>query len=388
MPNKKLRLDFMREKIFNSFLMGGFECSTHRGFEHRRHDLVAATRHDEFARADYERLLSIGMKTARDGVRWHLIEPEPFRYDFSSVLSQVRAVRETGIQIIWDLFHYGYPDDLDIFSQDFPLRFGKFAGAFAEFLIDEVKTVPFFCPVNEISFYSWIAGEVGGFYPYERHRGDELKRQLVLASMAAIDAIRQIVPEARFVHTDPAIHIAPETLFPHDAVEAENHRQGQFHALDMLAGRREPQLGGQEKYLDTIGLNYYFNNQWHFPSGRKFLRGHPDYRPFSLILSEYFERYGRPILIAETGIEDEARPEWFRYVADETRIAASNGVPIEGICLYPIVNHPGWDDERHCRNGLWCYANEHGEREIYTPLAEEIETLTRQSRELRRAAHN
>jgi hypothetical protein len=48
------------------------------------------------------------------------------------------------------------------------------------------------------------------------------------------------------------------------------------------------------------------------------------------------------------------------------------GARVEGICLYPIVNHPGWEDDRHCHNALWDYANEKGEREIYVPLAEEL----------------
>ena len=43
-----------------------------------------------------------------------------------------------------------------------------------------------------------------------------------------------------------------------------------------------------------------------------------------------------------------------------------------GLCLYPIVNHPGWDDDRHCTNGLWDYADEAGHREIFAPLAEEL----------------
>jgi hypothetical protein len=47
-------------------------------------------------------------------------------------------------------------------------------------------------------------------------------------------------------------------------------------------------------------------------------------------------------------------------------------VPVEGICLYPILNHPGWDNDRHCCNGLWDYADETGEREIYQPLAQEL----------------
>jgi hypothetical protein len=48
------------------------------------------------------------------------------------------------------------------------------------------------------------------------------------------------------------------------------------------------------------------------------------------------------------------------------------GVPIEGLCLYPIVNHPGWDDERHCYNGMFDYADSTGAREVFEPLADEV----------------
>ncbi len=362
----------MNDPIFKSYLMGGFECSTHRNFKGKRIDVIAATRHDEFAENDYARMMRIGMRTARDGARWHLIEREPFRYDFSSALNQIRAARKTGIQIIWDLFHYGYPDDLDIFSPEFPVRLANFAEAFAKFLLTENGETPFFCPVNEISFFSWIAGDVGGFYPFERGRGDELKRQLVLSSILAIDKIRAICPGARFVQTDPAIRVTVSPKYPQAAEDAKNYHQSQFHALDMLIGKRAPELGGNEKYLDLIGLNYYFNNQWRHPTGRRIRRGNKQYQPFREILREWSKRYQRPILIAETGIEKDARAEWFKYISEESRAAQSNNVEIEGICLYPIVNHPGWDDNRHCHNGLWDYPDENGNREIYHPLAEEI----------------
>ena len=354
-------------------MMGGFECSTHRNYKGKRIDVIAGTRHDEFAEADYARLINAGMETARDGVRWHLIEREPYKYDFSSVLSQVRAAKKTGIQIIWDLFHYGYPEDLDIFSPEFPIRFAAFAEAFTKFLLSENEETPFFCPVNEISFFSWIAGDVAMFFPFERGRGDELKQQLVRSSIVAIDKICAVCPNARFVQTDPAIRVTVSPRFPNARRDAENYHQSQFHAVDMLCGKRAPELGGNEKYLDIIGLNYYFNNQWRHPSGRRILRGNKNYVPFNQILQEWSERYRRPILIAETGIENAARPEWFRYICEEVRTAQSNKATIEGICLYPIVNHPGWDDNRHCRNGLWDYPDKIGRREIYAPLAQEVE---------------
>jgi len=359
-------------EIFKSYLMGGFECSTHRNYQGRRLDMITATRHDEFAEADYERMLSIGMKTARDGVRWHLIEREPYKYNFSSLQNQAHAAQKTGIQIIWDLFHYGYPDDLNIFSDEFPVRFARFAAATAEFLTSEIKQQLFVCPVNEISFFAWIAGAVGGFYPFVRKRGNKLKRQLIKANIAAIDAIREISPTARFIQIDPAIYVTPADEHPKNIRAAKNYHQSQFQAFDMLRGTCEPDLGGAEKYLDIIGVNYYFNNQWRHPNGERVFRGHETYIPFNQILQKFYERYKRPILIAETGIEGKERRNWFRYICEEVEIAQSKGVLIEGICLYPIVNHPGWDDNRHCYNGLWDYINEEDEREIYLPLAEEI----------------
>jgi hypothetical protein len=82
----------------------------------KRLDLLRATRHDEFAELDYRRVRELGLHSVRDGIRWHLIETAPYQYDFSSVLPMVAAARRAGVQVIWDIFHYGWPDDLDIFK--------------------------------------------------------------------------------------------------------------------------------------------------------------------------------------------------------------------------------------------------------------------------------
>jgi hypothetical protein len=143
----------------------------------------------------------------------------------------------------------------------------------------------------------------------------------------------------------------------------------------MLAGRIEPELGGTPEALDVIAVNYYVHNQWTYPGGHGSMiePSSPDYRPLRDMLIEVWERYRRPLFIGETGIEDAARPIWLRYVSAEARAAMQRGADLHGICLYPILNHPGWDDDRHCYNGLWDYADEAGERDIYRPLAVEIE---------------
>ena len=361
------------ERLFESFFLGGFECSTHRRHtDGKRLDMIAATRHDRFAREDYLRLHEQGIRTAREGLRWHLIETKCGSYDFSSALGIVRAARETKTQIIWDLCHYGYPDWLDIFKPEFIGRLAQFAREFARFLADETDDVPLIAPINEISFFAWGAGEVAYLNPFARKRGDELKAQLVRASIEATEALWSVDPRARIMQIDPLINVIPaDPSNPRQRRAAENYRLAQYEAWDMLGGRIHPELGGDEKYLDLLGVNFYAHNQWIY-KGSMIPRGHPRYRPLREMLGEIYARYSRPLFIAETGIEDEARPDWLRYVCEETRAAKDAGVDIRGICLYPILNHPGWLDERHCHNGLWDYANERGEREIYQPLADEL----------------
>jgi beta-glucosidase/6-phospho-beta-glucosidase/beta-galactosidase len=226
--------------------------------------------------------------------------------------------------------------------------------------------------VNEISFFSWAAAHAGTFYPAVRRRGHELKRQLVRAGIAGAAAIRSVDPDAQIMFTDPAIHVVSRDPSPSKQRAAETYRQAQFEGFDMLFGRRELELGGRPDVMDVIGLNYYFHNQWHHTNRRKLPLGHPLYRPLSDILAEYQDRYHKPLVLAETGIEDDERPIWFRYVCEQTRTALAAGVDIRGICLYPICNHPGWADDRHCHNGLWDYVDGDGHREIYQPLAHEI----------------
>ena len=347
-----------RAPLFDSFFQGGFECSTHRLRNGRRLDEIAATRHHTFARQDYQRLLQQGMRTAREGLRWHLVEARPKNYDFASALSLIRAANESGVQLIWDLCHYGWPDWLDIFEPRFVDAFALLAREFAKLLTNESGRLPIICPINEISFFSWAAGELAHMNPYALGRGDELKEQLVRATIAATEAICDVNPKSRIAQIDPVINVLPDD--PENQIQAETaeaYRLSQYEAWDMLGGRLKPELGGAEKYLDIIGINFYDHNQW-ILGGSFIAPGSARYKAFREIVQEVYRRYQRPLFIAETGIENEARPTWLRYIGSEVRAAMMHGTPVKGICLYPIVNHPGWEDDLHCHNGLWDYPNE------------------------------
>ena len=360
-----------RHGLFRSFFMGGFECSSHRNMARRRLDMIAATHHDMMAEADYRQLAEHGMRAARDGLRWHLIETAAGHYDWSSVLPMLRAAEATGTQILWDLCHYGWPDDLDPFSGAFPERLARFSAAFARLHLEETGRAPFVCPVNEISFLAFAGGEMERCSPHATGRGPELKRNLVRAAVAATHAVRAAAPGARFAAVDPIINIVPRN--GDEAEEVARHNASQWEAWDMLCGRQAPELGGSEDLLDVLGINYYWNNQW-------LHHGEPlspfdtmRWIPFRRLLQQAWERYApRPVMLAETSIEGWPRPDWFRYVCEEAREAMRAGVPLEGICLYPVLSHMGWDEDRYCPNGLFELQPRAGRREGYRPLAEEL----------------
>jgi hypothetical protein len=361
----------MREWTFNTFWMAGFECSCQRLRNGRRLDLSAATGHERWAAADYARLRSLGITTVREGLHWQRSTTPSGRLDLATVLPRVRAARDAGVQVIWDLCHYGWPDGVDIFRPAFVARFAEWAKAVAEVVAGETGEIPLYVPVNEISFWSWAGGEVGYLNPFAVGRGFELKAQLVRAALAATDAVWSVDPRARILHVDPLIHIEADPEHPEDGPDAEGHRLAQFQAGDMLRGELWPQLGGDPRYVDLVGVNYYPNNQW-ILNGPTIERGSPLHRPLRDMLREAWERSGKPLFVAETGAAGEARGPWLAHVGDEVRAARRAGVPVLGVCLYPILDYPGWDDDRHCEVGLWGYADEAGERPLCRSLAAEL----------------
>lgn len=367
----------------HSFFMGGFECATHRRRDRRRVDVIAQTKHDLHCAEDYLLLAEMNVRTVRDGLRWHLIEALPGVYDWSSFLPMLRAANSTGTQVIWDLCHWGVPDWLDIFSDDFPLRFAAFATAAARLIYDEKKRAEISDPsiyaaINEISFWAWVGGDEQYFHPFAEHRGQELKQRLVCASIAAIRAIRAMDPSARFVQPEPLIRISIDPRdhsrdLVADSMAAAAHTAAQFESWDMLAGLRAPELGGSSDLLDIIGVNYYWNNQW-IHGGPNAPAGHLQHYPLHTMLYELWERYHRPILITETGAEANAAVGWLGYVGAEVRQAQRMGASIVGICLYPVMDYPGWDDERHCPCGLIEASPEWTHRTLRASILDELKT--------------
>ncbi len=353
MPNETTHAGQRREPLFASFWMAGFECSSQVHYRGRgRLDYTAELGHDERCSADYLLLEQFGIRTIRDGIRWHLIERQPGTFDFSTVDPLLEAAQRRSLQVIWDVCHYGWPEDVDPLRPDFPDRYARLARAFARYIRERSGGVPFYAPINEISFLAWCTGEVAIFSPFGKGKGNVAKFNYIRAAVAGIEAIWDVEPRARIVHTDPIIRAIAPPHQPELMQAARAKCNSQFEAWDMLAGRLEPQLGGQPRYLDILGLNYYPHNQWEI-EGITLTRSHPHWIDLHELLADVHERYGRPFFIAETCGRGPTRGPWLEYVTGQIALALQRGLPIEGICLYPIIDAPDWNSGlfQHC--GLW-----------------------------------
>jgi mannose-6-phosphate isomerase-like protein (cupin superfamily) len=339
-----------RRGLFPSFFLGGFECADHRTPEGARLDVVAATQHDVLAGEDYALCRAAGLRAVREAARWPRVD-RGGALDLGEVRRLARLGRAAGLVQIWDLMHYGYPDDLDPLADaaGFVARFAAYAGAVAAAVRAETDGPLFVTPVNEPSYCAWAGGEVAYLAPFGRGRGGAYKRVLVRAALAAAEAVWAVDPAARMISVDPLVRVHAPAHRPDLRADAERfNRETVFEAFDLLAGRREPGLGGSRAHLGVVGLNYYAENQWTLPAAgapQRFLAwDDPASIPLSDLLAEVETRYGGPLLLAETGAAGEGRPAWLAHLTGEVGRALARGVDLRGVCWYPVVTSPDWED--------------------------------------------
>lgn len=343
--------------MFSSFFLAGFESATGRNARREWFDQIAATAHDLRAEEDYGLIAGAGLRAAREGVRWPLVDLGGGRYDFSTLAPLIDAARRRGVELVYDLFHFGYPEGLDPFSDEFVGRFADYCHAAARFVSSRAPGPCYFTPINEPSYFSWAAGEVGLFAPHARGRGWELKVNLARAAIRGIDAIRAACPSARIVNVDPICRVvAPEGDLDAQR-EAEAFNGGAvMQAWDMIAGRLLPELGGSASHLDIVGLNYYWTNQWETGRAGLPLDDRDERRlPLREIVRGVCERYaGAEVLITETGHVGPMRAPWLRELAGECEAMLEEGLPLRGACLYPVLGMPEWHDRgAWARMSLW-----------------------------------
>ncbi|CAD7813115.1 hypothetical protein CHRY9390_02611 [Chryseobacterium aquaeductus] len=344
--------DFLVSNVnpFNSFLMGGFECADQQNAFGERVDLYTTSGHKLYLENDYEKLDALGIKTIREGIRWSMVETKPYEYDWTEVERIIKVSQAKNVQVVWDICHFGFPDDLTPLHPMFAKRFSHLC---REFVLKYRSLVPdgflVITPINEVSFISWLGGDVRGASPYCVGQGWEVKYNLMRAYIEGIEKMKEMDSSVRILITEPLVSIVSnDPNNPTAVLSAEQKHFEQFQVHDILSGAMCPELRGKPEYLDIIGVNYYYNNQW-INETHEFLPWaeeppHPLFRSLHSLIETIFIRYGRPIVISETSHPGEDRAKWIESINKECMSVLEKGIPLLGCCYYPLIDRPDWDD--------------------------------------------
>jgi hypothetical protein len=300
-----------------------------------RQDEVSLIRHDEFLEVDHQLMASIGCVGIRDGARWYVSNPAPGCYDWTWLDRVVASANKHRLKLYLDLWHYGFPDWMDILSPDAPLQFAEFAAQIAR----RYPSLEYYCVCNEPSLLVELGGRLGKWSPFLQKKDPSVfRRQVSRMIIEASKSILEIKPDA--------VLVIPEPWHATDRISEED----QAAVLDTVLGLRDPHLGGCHGLVTIIGLNHYRDST--LP-------------PFHRLLINAQKRWpSKQLWITETSGPPQgwAQAEWFWWMLAETRLAAMSGIHIPVFTWAPAISMYDWVHERvQLHNGIWIIG-ENGER--------------------------
>lgn len=340
--------------------MAGFECTDKLNAFGNRVDFLKVTGHLENIEEDYQNLALFDITTVREGIRWSYVERTPYNYDWTDVKRIIDCSVANDIQVVWDICHFGFPDDLTPLHPMFARRFARLCSAFVKYCRSlGLNDTLIITPINEVGFLSWLGGDVCGTAPYCRGYGWEVKYALSKAYIEAIEAIRAVDDNVQIMVTEPLVNMVPNAnASAEEIIHAARVHEDQFQVMDILTGRICPELRGHPSHVDIIGCNFYHNNQWIVGTSECLAWANEEkdsrWLPMSELISSLYARYQKPIVLTETSHPGEDKAIWITFVTEQCRLLLNAGVPLMGVCWYPIIDRPDWDFlQPWHRAGIW-----------------------------------
>lgn len=360
-------------------LWGGIECTVNR-VGARYHDQLRFSGHWS-RHSDVEALARLGLRAIRYPVLWeHAAQGSSRRIDLSWADARLRVLREHGVRPIVGLLHHGSgPAHTSLLDAAFPEKLAQYAATVAR----RFPWVRHYTPVNEPLTTARFSGLYGHWYPHQRsdHSFARALLNQVWATIYAMRAIRNEVPEAELVHTEDLAFVrSTPDLRPQAAFENERR----FLGLDLLYGRVDQQhalyefliragvrdgelarLRAETRPPDLLGFNYYVTGERFLDSRvslypRHVIGGNGRQRyadveavrvcadgllgPGPLLIQAH-RRYGTPLAVTEAhlGGSAEERARWFSYVWHGAEAARAGGVPVRAVTAWALLGCYGWD---------------------------------------------
>ncbi|HJP85996.1 MAG TPA: family 1 glycosylhydrolase [Gemmatimonadaceae bacterium] len=340
------------------------------GNDRKRVDEMAKCGHYDRWENDFELVEELGTTFLRYGPPIFSTWLGDGRYDWNFADQTFGDLRRRDITPIADLCHFGVPDWLgDFQNPDFPRLFATYARTFAS----RFPWIQFYTPVNEMYICALFSARYGWWN--EGLTSDKsfvtALKHLVKANVLAMRAILDVRPDAIFVQSESSEYFHAKT--PRAIGPAERMNEIRFLSLDLNYGKRVSSemyellldsgmtrdeyhffLDHQLKHHCIMGNDYYVTNE-HIVSQDGSTAAAGEIFGYHVITSEYYARYGLPIMHTETNLKqgpngDEAVRWLHKEWANVLRVR-NDGMPILGFTWYSLTDQVDWDTALRESNG-------------------------------------
>jgi beta-glucosidase/6-phospho-beta-glucosidase/beta-galactosidase len=335
-----------------------------------RVDQMESCGHYRNWRLDFDLVEDLGIQYLRYGPPLHLAYVGPGKYDWEFADATLEDLKARDIIPILDLCHFGVPDWIgDFQNPDFPQLFALYAAAFAE----RYPWIQLYTPVNEMFICAVFSAKYGWWN--EQLKTDRsfvtALKHIVKANVLAMIEILKRRPDAIFVQSESSEYFHADS--PAAIHQAELRNRWRFLSLDLNYGNRVNSdmyeylldngmsrdeynwfLNHRLKQHCILGNDYYLTNEH-----RVFADGHTESSGevfgYSEITRQYYERYGLPIMHAETNLREgpsgEEAVQWlWKEWANVLRIR-NVGIPTVGFTWYSLTDQVDWDTALREKNG-------------------------------------
>ena len=371
-------------------LWGGVECSVVRIGDDYRNQVVDTGHSARFS--DLDAMIDLGIKAVRYPILWETVAPEtPSELDFSWHDKRLEHLRERGIKVVAALVHHGSgPKYTNLLDPNFPDLLADYAAKVAR----RYPWIQYWNPVNEPMTTARFSCLYGYWYPHRTDINDTF-RALVnqcLAIKRSIEAIREVIPDARLLPTeDVGKTFATEPL----QYQAEHENERRWLTFDLLAGRVVPghpfyrwlrnkaasedvlaELATGAATPDLIGFDHYLTSErWldhrieRYPNLEAGSNGQHRYVDVEAVrvaklrnelgprlrLQETWERYRIPIAITEVhhGCTRDEQVRWLNQMWTEAEAARREGVDVRAVTLWAMFGLMDWRSLLTKREGAY-----------------------------------
>jgi dTDP-4-dehydrorhamnose reductase len=343
-------------------------------------DQLARSGHDTRI-GDLDLLAELGVRRVRYPVLWERTG------DWRWADERLGRLRELGIDPIVGLVHHGSgPLGTSLVEDSFATGLAEFARRVAR----RYPWVKHWTPVNEPLTTARFSALYGHWYPH-LHDDESFVRALLVqvrATVLAMRAIREIVPDACLVQTED---VGLTWSTPELAYQADFENERRWVTFELLNGTLDPDglvgrwMAAPERELawlrenrcppDLLGINHYLSGERfldhrldRYPTETHGGNGRDEYADVlaarvlgpgpagpAQILDAAWSRFGLPLAVTEAhnGCTRDEQLRWLGAVWDAAQAARADGADVQAVTVWSLLGTYGWD--RLVTEGLDVY---------------------------------